>query len=61
MAPPPKGEFMILEIDVPEDQWKLIERKAIANSRTIPSVIAGRLGVKVNSVKWHKPKKEVAP
>ena len=49
---------MILEIDLPEDQWKLIERKAIANGRTIQTEVARRLELKVAGVKWRKPKPE---
>ena len=41
---------MILEIDLPEDQWKLIERKAIANGRTFQKDVARRLVVKVAGV-----------
>ena len=53
---------MILEIDLPEDQWKLIERKAIANGRTIQTEVARRLKLKVNKVNWRVPRsKGVTP
>ena len=47
---------MFLELELAEDQWKLIERKALANSRTIPAEIARRLEVKILDMKWRAKK-----